>query len=55
MIEVKTFFHDWKEVSKEQAQRWVKYILNSGNAPIEQRKEWLKERIKGIELKELME
>lgn len=55
MIEIKTYFHDWKKVSKDQAKRWAKHILNSGNAPMNQRKEWLKGRIKGITLEELLD
>lgn len=30
MIEVRSIYNDWKEVSKEQAKEYIKYVLSSG-------------------------
>lgn len=67
MIEIKSIFSDWKEVSKEQAKEYVEYILSSGitcygikkcenndTALLKLHKYIEKTKLRGITIKELL-
>lgn len=52
-IQIKTYFSDWKEVSREVARNWAKTMLSHGGIRKNIIKS-LRNRIKGITLEELL-
>lgn len=50
MIEVKTLFHGWKEITKERAVAWAKNIWTGSVALTEEKKmEYINSRLRGIQ------
>lgn len=56
MIEIKSTFSDWHEVSKEQAKEYVKFLLQNMNAikKTEQAEYINKNKLRGITVEELL-
>lgn len=56
-IEVKTYFNGWKEVSKEQAKKFVLHIIRNASAikPEETNDYINQNRLRGITVEELLE
>lgn len=56
MIEIKTFFKDWEEVSEEYARAYITCIMPKMTAMKEDEKiEWIEsKRLRGITVKELL-
>lgn len=56
MIEIKSFFQDWKEVDKEQAKKFIKHIKSGiHNIPESKKDEFIEKRyLRGISVKELL-
>ena len=54
-IYIKTNFSGWKEVDKETATRWAKYLIEHSNGiPDERKYEWMNTKLKGITAEELL-
>ena len=56
MIEIKTFFNDWREVSREKAEEYIKLVISGAQAmPHAEIIKFIEEkRLRGITVEELL-
>ena len=56
MIEIKTFFTDWHEVSREKAEEFIKLVISGAQAlPHVEKIKFIEEkRLRGITVEELL-
>jgi hypothetical protein len=52
MIEIKTLYGGWREVTREQALAWIKHVKNGGGR-IKDKNKYINTRLRGATVEEL--